>query len=121
MGIAKPNRSAEIDQALEKDIGGTIHELTRTSGAFRQSENGDGQTSANDLSALLSQVSEGSTREIESLINELHGLRRKLETEGNRIQADIVKYAELNQGVTQLTVIISDNVKSLPIAPNINS
>jgi len=59
-------------------------------------------------------VSEASTREIESLIDELHGLRKKLEGHGERIQSDIAKYAELAQGVMQLTAIISDNVKKLP-------
>jgi hypothetical protein len=70
--------------------------------------------SATDLGILLRRVSEGSTREIDGLINELHGLRKKLETDGNRIQSDIVRYAELSQGVMQLTAIISDNVKQLP-------
>ena len=59
------------------------------------------------------------TREIENLIDELHGLRKKLETEGCRIQNDIARYAELSQGVMQLTIIISDNVKKLPGAPGI--
>jgi hypothetical protein len=59
-------------------------------------------------------VSEASTREIESLIDELHGLRKTLENNGERIQSDIAKYAELAQGVMQLTAIISENVKKLP-------
>jgi len=75
--------------------------------------------SPDDLGALLSRVSEGSTREIENLIDELHGLRKKLETEGSRIQSDIARYAELSQGVMQLTIIISDNVKKLPGTPGI--
>jgi hypothetical protein len=125
MRAAKPNGSTEIgssleiESSLEKDIGRNIHELTRTSTAFRQSKNGDGEMSPDDLGALLSRVSEGSTREIENLIDELHGLRRKLETEGSRIQSDIARYAELSQGVMQLTIIISDNVKKLPGAPGI--
>ena len=58
-----------------------------------------------------------STREVESLIDELHGLRRKLESDGARIQSDIAKYAELSQAVMQLTTIISDNVKNLDLSP----
>jgi hypothetical protein len=41
-------------------------------------------------------------------------LRNRLEIDGNRIQNDIMRYAELSQGVMQLTAIISDNVKQLP-------
>jgi hypothetical protein len=114
MRTTKPNESTEIVESLEKEIGTNIHELARKSAAFRQPESGDGEMSATDLGMLLRRVSEGSTREIESLINELHGLRKKLETDGNRIQSDIVRYAELSQGVMQLTAIISDNVKQLP-------
>jgi hypothetical protein len=70
--------------------------------------------SAADLGMLLRRVSEGSTHEIERLIGELHGLRKKLVIDGNRIQSAIERYAELSQGVMQLTAIISDNVKQLP-------
>ena len=78
--------------------------------------------SVTDLGMLLRRVSEGPTREIESLIDELHGLRKKLETDGERIQSDIERYAELSQGVLQLTTIISDNVKKLPPgAPEVNA
>jgi hypothetical protein len=121
MRSTKSNRSAEIDESLEENIAGDIRTLTRTSsGTFPRPENGSGETNRHDetsgdnLSTLLRRVSEASTREIESLINELHGLRKKLESHGERIQTDIAKYAELAQGVMQLTAIISDNVKKLP-------
>ena len=110
----KSNGSYEIDQSLEKDIGASIHALTTTSEAFRRPENGNGEMSADNLGALLRRVSEASTREIESLIDELHTLRKKLESHGERIRNDIARYAELSQGAMQLTTIISDNVKKLP-------
>ena len=52
--------------------------------------------------------------EIDNLISELQTLRRKLHTDGDRIQRDIAKYAELSQQVMQLTTIISDSVKKTP-------
>ena len=114
MRSIKSNGSAEIAESLEVEIGSNLHELKRQGAAFRQPEHGDAEMSGTDLGMLLRRVSEGSTREIESLIEELHGLRKKLETDGNRIQSDIVRYAELSQGVMQLTAIISDNVQRLP-------
>jgi hypothetical protein len=114
MRSIKSNGSYEVDQSLEKDIGASIHALTTTSEAFHRPENGNGEISADSLGALLRRVSEASTREIDSLIDELHGLRKKLESDGERIQSDIAKYAELGRGVMQLTTIISDNVKKLP-------
>jgi hypothetical protein len=49
MRAVKPDGSSEIDQSLEKDIGENIQELTRNSAAFRQPENGDGETLADTL------------------------------------------------------------------------
>jgi hypothetical protein len=109
MRSIKSRESVEIDQTLENDIGRNIRTLTRNSVAL-----GGGEPTGDSLAALLRRVSEASSREIESLIGELHGLRNKLESHGARIQSDIAKYAELSQGVMQLTIIISDNVKKLP-------
>jgi hypothetical protein len=44
------------------------------------------------------------------------GLRKKLQSDGERIQNDIARYAELSQQVMQLTTIISDNVKKLDVS-----
>ena len=119
MRSSKSNGSTEIDRSLENDIEGNIRTLTR--GAFQRSENGNAEMTGDNLSALLRRVSEASTREVESLIGELRGLRKKLEIDSERIQSDIARYAELSQGVMQLTTIISDNVKNLaPGAATVN-
>jgi hypothetical protein len=115
------NGSSKVDQSLEKDVGGNIRALTRASGGVHHSEAGNGEISGENLGTLLRQVSEVSTREIQSLIDELHGLRQKLESRGEHIQSDITSYAELSQGVMQLTTIISENVKKLPTsAPDVS-
>jgi hypothetical protein len=85
-------------------------ELTRADTAFRHIENGNDETSSSDLGTLLRRVAEASTHEVELLIDELHGLRKKLQSDGDRIQSDIERYAELSQGVMQLAAIISDGV-----------
>jgi vacuolar-type H+-ATPase subunit I/STV1 len=64
-------------------------------------------------------LSENSVR-IDNLISELQTLRRKLQTDGDRIQRDITEYAELSQQVMQLTTIISGSVKKLPRGPAIS-
>jgi hypothetical protein len=79
-----------------------------------QAVSGDVKTSAEELAALLSRVSEAPRREIEKLINQLQRLRTQLQNAGNRIQRDIAQYTELSQQTTQLTAIISDSVKKLP-------
>ena len=121
MNIARPLESAEIEKSLEVEIGGTIHELARGSSAvFRPVEASDAETSTDNLAALLRRVAEASTRDVDSLIVDLQALRRKLNTDGNRIQREIAEYTELSQQVMQLTNIISESVKKLPTAPGIS-
>jgi hypothetical protein len=79
-----------------------------------QAESGDVKTSADDLAALLHQLSDVPTHEIEKLISELQAVRKQLQNAGNRIQRDIAEYADLSQQVMQLTAIITDSVKKLP-------
>ena len=103
-----------IVESLEMEIGNNIQELTSNRAAFPQHENGDDEMSATDLGMLLRRVSEGSTREVDNLIDELQRLRKKLLTDRDRIQSDITRHSETSQGVIQLISIISDNVKQLP-------
>lgn len=120
MRSAKPNGSADMERSLEKDIAKNINELSRANTAFRQVGNGNDETSASDLGTLLRGVAEQSIHEVEVLIDELRGLRKKLQSDGDRIQSDIEGYAELSQGVMQLTAIISDSVKKIPGTSNIS-
>jgi hypothetical protein len=113
MTIAGSLASAE-DKSLESEIGRTIPKLARTGAAFRRTESGDGEPSAENLGNLLRPISKASMGEIDNLISELQTLRRKLQTDGDRIERDIAKYVELNQQVMRLTTIISDSVKKLP-------
>jgi hypothetical protein len=120
MNIARPLGTAEIEKSLEVEISGNIHELARGSSAvFRQGEGGDAEASTDNLAALLRRVADASTRELDSLIGDLQSLRRKLNTDGNRIQRDIADYTDLSQQVMQLTNIISESVKKLPAAPGV--
>lgn len=87
---------------------------------FKQPESGYDQRSPENLANLLGQVSKTSAGEIDNLISDLQTLRKKLQTDGDRIQRDIAEYAELSQQVMQLTNIISDSVKKLPRGPGIS-
>src|ERR1700751_3442927 len=97
--------ATEIDESLEAKPPGV---------ALRHLANADDEMSGKNLGTLLGRVTERSTREVETLIDELQGLRKKLEADRVRIQSEIERHSELSQGVMQLTSIISDNVKKLP-------
>jgi hypothetical protein len=112
----------EIGQSFEKDLQASIHALTPASAAPHRPESSNDEMSGNNLAALLRRVSEESTREVEALIDELHEIRKGLEDDAERIQNEIVKYAELSRGVRQLTAIIFDNMKKIPSgASNLDS
>ena len=103
---------AEVDQSLEQEIGRNTLEL-RNGGptAPRQKI---AKTSADDLGTLFRQMTDRSTREIDTLIEVLHGLRRKLENESDLIERAIARHSQFSQGTLQLATIIADNVKRLP-------
>ena len=109
--IAEPLASAE-EKSSQLEAGAHIHKLARAGST--QTEGDDGEVSTDSLGNLLRRVSKTSMDEIDSLIAELQTLRRKLQSDGDRIQRDITKHAELCQQVMQLTTIISDSVKKLP-------
>jgi hypothetical protein len=117
MSVVKPAGSIKADIA---DGEGNIREL-RDAAAFRPSEHNDGEMTANNLSTLLGRVSGTSTREIDNLIGDLQTLRKKLQTDSNRLQRDIADYASLSQSVMQLTKIVSDSVKKLPDIPDVGA
>ena len=103
MNFAKPFGTIEIDKSAEAEVEGNIRELTRGGAALRQADSGDSEMTANNLSTLLRRVSGNSTRQIDNLIGELRTLREKLQSDGDRVQRDIVEYAALSQSVMQLT------------------
>ena len=112
--MSKAFGAAEIDESLEVGIGKAIHALKPSGAAFHHLANADDEMSGNSLGTLLGRVTERSMREVDNLIEELQGLRKKLKADRDRIQSEIARHSELSQGVTQLTSIISDNVKKLP-------
>ena len=122
MNVAKPRNLAEVEKPVS-EIEGNIRELVRRdTSSFRQVES-DSEMAASNLSTLLRRVSGNSAREIDNLIGELSTLRDKLQADSDRVERDIVEYAQLSQSVLQLTKIIADGVtqvKKVPDAPSIS-
>jgi len=110
MNIARPIKPAEIDNSQDIDVEGNIRELVRRDSAALRETADESEIAASDLGALLGRVSGSSMREIDNLIDELKGLRDKLQSDGNRVQRDVADYAALTQSVMQLTKIITDGV-----------
>jgi len=107
-----------VARRLEKTVASTVpcdgsltYSQIGAGRAFRQTDSGEGGLSTENLVNLLRRVSRTSIGKIDSRIGELRTLRRRLQTDDDRIEPDIVKHAELSQQVMRLTTIISDSVK----------
>ncbi len=69
-----------------------------------------GDLSANNINALIQKVSGTSVQEIDKLIAELQGLRNYLQNEGERVQREIMNYAQLSQATTNSTKVIAESM-----------
>jgi hypothetical protein len=94
--------SAELDKL--ENVTAEISDVVRK----QYDSEADGQSVSNDLASLLQRVAGTSVREIENLIVELQTLREKLQSEGARVQREIVEYATLSQSTLQSTMVISE-------------
>jgi len=110
----KANGTTDINESLELEIGRNIQELKRAGPALSHAPNAKNEVLADDLGLLFRRMAEFSTREVDNLIDELHSLRKKLETDGDLIERAIARHSQFSQGAMQLTTMIADNVKKLP-------
>jgi len=100
------------DKSSEPELEGNVRKLASASATVLQAESED--TSAGSLRTSLREVSRVSMKEIDHLISELQTLRRKLQTDGERIERDIEQHAALSEQATRLTKIVFEGVKQLP-------
>ena len=103
------------DKSSEPELEGNIRTIVWDSASARKAVEGeDDQMSPGDLAASLREISRVSIDEVDLLIHELQTLRRKLQTERERIERDITEYTTLSSQASQLTKIVVDGVKQLP-------
>jgi hypothetical protein len=70
----------------------------------------DNKRVVNDFSGLISQISGASLQEVDQLVEGLRQVREKLDTDGDRLQREIEKYAGFSETVIQLTKIVSEGM-----------
>ena len=92
---------------------GEIREFVRRDGSsLRRAPESDSEVVASNISTLLQRVAGTSVQEIDRLITELQTLREMLQSEGTRVQREIVEYATLSQSAMQSTKIIAESLGS---------
>ncbi|MGC2074651.1 MAG: hypothetical protein WA728_01155 [Xanthobacteraceae bacterium] len=103
------------DKSSEPELEGDIRTMVWADASGRKAVEGeDDQMSPGNLTATLREISRVSIDEVDILIHELQTLRRKLQTERERIERDITEYATLSSQASQVTKIVLDGVKQLP-------
>ena len=107
--------TAEIEQSLEVEIRSSLPQ-SKHKAAVSYQASAEHEMTADNLGTLFRRMTKLSISEVDSLIDELHRLRKELETDGDVIERAITQHSAHSQGVMQLTTIIADNVKRLPIA-----
>jgi hypothetical protein len=63
-----------------------------------------------NVNSLIQRVAGASIAEIQNLVAELESLRELLHAEGQRVQREILGYAQLSQAAMKSTRMIADNV-----------
>jgi hypothetical protein len=111
--VNKAIGTIDIDESLEVEIGRSLHALRGTA-PLPQPASDEHEVTADNLGTLLRRMTDLSMGEVDSLIDELQRLRKKLETDVDLIERAIARHSEHSQGVMQLTRLIADNVKKLP-------
>jgi len=122
MTNTKTSDSAEMPKVADAQVEGEIREFVRRDVAtFRRNPESESEMVANNIGSLLQRVAGTSVREIDKLIAELQTLRDMLQSEGARVQREIVEYASLSQAAMQSTRIITESLthwKKVPDAPS---
>jgi hypothetical protein len=87
-----------------------LRESIRRDAALRRGSENESEGVAGNLGAILQRVGGTSLMEIDRAVSELNSIRDVLETEGRRVQNEIVKYAHLSQASMQSTKTIAESV-----------
>jgi hypothetical protein len=116
MTIIRPSRPTDPSQpVVPSEFEGQIREVIRRDEAPARNPQaeGDSEIGAGSVNALLQRVAGSTFREIDRLIDELQGLRNLLQSEGQRVQREIVKYAQLSQATMKSTKVIAEGMSQL--------
>jgi hypothetical protein len=107
MAVVRSRESVEIPTATE--VEGERRELSGDVATVRSPE-AESEVVANSIGSLLQRVAGSSVQDIDQLIAELQAMRTSLESEGARVQREIIEYAHLSQSAMQTTKVIAENL-----------
>jgi hypothetical protein len=107
MAVVRSRESVELATATE--VEGERRQLSGDVATVRSPE-AESEVVANSIGSLLQRVAGSSVQEIDQLLAELKAMRTSLESEGARVQREIIEYAHLSQSAMQTTKVIAENL-----------
>ena len=107
MAVVKSRESIELPTSTP--VEGERPGLSGDAATVRSPE-AESEVVANSIGSLLQRVAGSSVEEIGQLIAELQTIRTLLESEGARVQREIIEYAHLSQSAMQTTKVIAESL-----------
>lgn len=111
MGYFTKRERAELNKV--EGVEGEVPDFVRqreSLGAQRENSGAEDQRVAHRLGSLIGQVAGNSIREIDNVTAGLRALRGQLESQGERVQREVIEYATLSQSTMESTKIISEQL-----------
>ena len=119
MTVIRASKPANQSQAVgSSELEGEIGEVIRRDVATVRKPQAEGgsEVGVGSANALLRQIAGTTFKEIDRLIDELQAMRDLLQGEGQRVQREIVKYAQLSQAAMKSTKVIAEGMTQLQSA-----
>jgi hypothetical protein len=113
MSGSKPTVVAEVRRGKQKLEDELYDSVRREVASLRRAPSNESQAVAGNLGTMLQRVGGSTLHEIDRLVGELQTIRELLESEGERVQREIVEYAHLSQSSMQSTRIIAESLAKL--------
>ena len=93
------------------EVEGEIREFVRRDvAALRRFPEAGAEGFVNNLNSIVQRVAGTSVAELDNLITELEQLRAHLHIEGQRVQREVVAYAQMSQAAMRSTKIIVESM-----------
>jgi transposase len=93
------------------EVEGEIREFVRRDfSSLRRLPESGSEVFVSNLNSIVQRVAGSSVAEIDNLIAELEQLREHLQNEGQRVQREVVAYAQMSQAAMRSTKIIVESM-----------
>jgi hypothetical protein len=107
----KPDSMEPQAETQIAQVEGDIREFIRKDVAsLRRPSDSGSEMFVNNLNSIVQRVAGSSVQEIDNLIEQLERLREHLHNEGQRVQREVVAYAQMSHAAMRSTQIIAESM-----------